>query len=529
MAKKKSTDKKAKKGDKNIETRQPIVAVMGHVDHGKTTFLDSIRQANIADKEHGGITQNTRSHEVQTKSGFKITFIDTPGHEAFSKMRERGARVTDFVLLMVAADDGVQPQTKESIEFAKEHKVPIIVAINKVDIEGVKLEKIKQELSSFDVLIEEYGGDVMCFEISALKKKGLDEVLEGIELLSEINELKEREPKEDVVAEGFVMESQLDKHMGYSAVAILKAGKLDKRMFGATSSQIFKVRAYMDESGKPTKEVHESQPFTVLGLNEDLPTGEIINFVKDDRTAKRIQAELKSGEIDEDKSETTELDAEALFAQMLVEREEKQQGVEQKELPVVLRASTQGTLEAVVAEIEKLETDESKIKVIKQGTGQISPDDIEMAKVAKGLVIGFQTPMKNSIQALGRQQRVLVRNYEIIYELIDDLAEVLDSMDQPREEEIDMATAKVKEIFILSNGDQVAGCAVTDSKFVKGYSVKAVRGDEEIGRAKLTSVRQGKNEVKEVKKGNDCGLLLSPAIGDLQEGDEIIAFRIEKY
>ncbi len=516
-----------KKEEKNI--RQPIVAVMGHVDHGKTTFLDSIRDARIAEKEHGGITQNTRAHEVTTKNGFKITFIDTPGHEAFSKMRERGARVTDFVLLVVAADDGVQPQTKESIEFAHKNNVPIIVGINKVDLEGVQIQKIKQELASFDVQIEEYGGDVMCFEMSAKEKKGLDEVLEGIELMAEVNELKPHEPKEGVVAEAFVMESSLDKHQGYNALAILKSGHLDSRLVGATGSSTFKVRAYMNEEGKPVKEVNESQPFTVIGLNEDLATGEIINFVKDEKAAKKLMEDLKSGEVTEDEPETKEVDAESLFAQLLMEKQEADEGVEQKELNIVLRTSTQGTMEAVITELEKLETDESKVKVLQSGTGPVSEDDLNMAKVAGGIVISFQVDVPNNIMSNARRNKILVRHYEIIYELIDEIAEVLDSMDQPREEEIEIAKANILQIFTLSNGDQVAGSKVTDGKFVKGYQVKAVRGDEIIGTAKVTSVRQGKNEVKEVKKGNECGLLLNPAIEGLEEGDEIIAFRIEKY
>lgn len=517
----------AKKTDK--KTRQPIVAVMGHVDHGKTTFLDSIRNARVADKEHGGITQNTRAHEVTLKSGFKITFIDTPGHEAFSKMRERGARVTDFVLLMVAADDGVQPQTKESIEFAHEKNVPIIVCINKVDLEGVQVQKIKQELSSFGVQIEEYGGDVMCFEISAKNKIGLDEVLEGIELMSEMNELTEHEPKEGVIAEAFVMESQLDKHMGYNALAILKSGKLEDRFVGVTEDTIFKVRAYINEEGKPVKTVNESQPFTILGLKDDVPTGEIINFVKDEKAAKELQADLKSGVVTEDEPETIEMSAEDLFTQMLLDKQEKKEGVEQKELNIVLRASTQGTLEAVREELEKLETEESKVKILQSGTGALSEDDLNMAKVAHGIVISFQVAVPNAIMSNARRNKILVRQYEIIYELIDEIAEVLDSMDQPREEEIEIATAEVLQIFTLSNGDQVAGSKVTDGKFVKGYQVKAVRKDEVLGTAKVTSVRQGKNEVKEVKKGNDCGLLLNPGIEGLEEGDKLVAFRIEKY
>lgn len=525
MAKKKSN----KTTKSNV--RQPIVAVMGHVDHGKTTFLDSIRNARVVDKEAGGITQNTRAHEVETKSGFKITFIDTPGHAAFSAMRERGARVTDFVLLVVAADDGIQPQTKQSIEFAKENEVPVIVAINKIDIPGVKIEKIRQELSAFGIVPEEYGGENLFFEVSALQKTGLEEVLEGIELLSEVNELTPNEPKENVIAEGFVMESQLDKQIGYNALAILKSGNLDNRYVGVTAESIFKVRAYMNEFNKGVKTVEESQPFVVTGLKDDIPTGEIINFVKDEKQAKILQEKLQSGEVTED--EEKELSAEDLFAQMLVAQKEVEQGVEQKELNVILRASTQGTLEAVREEIGNLATDESKITILNSGTGPVTEDDLNRAKIAKGLVIAFQSNVPRNIAEIAKRNKVLVRNYEIIYELVDELAEVLDSMDGPIEEEVEIARARVKQMFTLSDGSQVAGSVIEDGKFTRGYSIKIERGNgdepEEIGRAKVREVRQGKNEVKEVKKGMECGLLLNPVIDGIEEGDFVVAYRIEKY
>lgn len=526
---------KKKTEQKSNSVRQPIVTVMGHVDHGKTTFLDSIRNARVAAKEHGGITQNTRAHEVTTKSGFKITFIDTPGHEAFTKMRERGARVTDFVLLVVAADDGLQPQTKESIEFAHKNNVPIIVAVNKIDLPGVNTLKIKQELASFSVNIEEYGGDVMYFEISAKNKIGLEELLEGIELMSEVAELEKREVKNDVIAEAFVMESQLDKKVGYSALAILKAGKLDNRYFGVTADSIFKVRAYVNEEGKNVANVDESQPFTILGLEKDLVTGDIINFVDNERDAKKLQSDLKSGEVSEDSDSEQALDAESLFAQMLMQKKEEEEGVNQKELPVIIKTSTQGTLEAVIAELDKLETDESKVKILQKGTGNVTEDDINMAKVSGGLVLVFQLNIDSKTLAYARQNKVILRQYEIIYELADEVADVLDGMDIPKEQEIFMSYAKVKQIFTLSDGSQIAGSEISEGKFLRGYQVKAFSPEqlksanpEAKGISKVSSVRQGKNEVKEVKKGQECGLQLNPKIDGLEEGDVIVAFRIEK-
>lgn len=521
--------KKKQEQNQQQTFRQPIVAVMGHVDHGKTTFLDTVRGTRVVAKEAGGITQNTRMHEVTTKDGIKITFIDTPGHEAFSNMRERGSRVTDFVLLIVAADDGVQPQTKESIEFAKNNNVPVIVAINKVDIPGVDPQKIKTQLGSFGINIEEYGGETMCFEISAKENKGIDEVLEGIALMAEINELKPNEPKEGVVAEAFVLESNQDKHLGFAASCILKSGSLNEKLYGATQESIFKSRAYFDEDKKPLSEVNESQPFIVIGLSEDLQTGEVINFVETEKEAKDIQEKLKSGEVSEDDDD---LGAEDLFAQLLVQRKEEEEGVKQKELNVILRASSQGTLEAVVAQLNNLETDDSKVNILQKGTGSVSDDDITMAKISKAVVLSFQVPVTSKIRNLAKREKVLVRQYEIIYNLVDELAEVLDGMEGAFEEEVEIARAKVKALFVLSDGTVVAGCEVTNGSLKKGHQIYIERdgGEDilEIGRGKIKELRQGKNEVREVKKNQECGILIDPNNTDIAEGDFIVAYKVEK-
>ena len=525
---------KAKKVVETKKVRSPIVAVMGHVDHGKTTFLDAIRGTRVADKEAGGITQNTRAHKVVTKSGFKITFLDTPGHEAFSKMRERGAKVTDFVLLIVAADDGVQPQTKESIEFAKRDGVPMIVAINKVDISGVKTQKIKTELASFGVNIEEYGGETMCFEISAKNKTGLDELLEGIELLAEINELKSNTPRHDAKAEAFILESSLDKQIGNVALAVLKSGNLPERYFGVTKEGVFKVRAYLDENQKNVQTVSESEPFWVTGLKGTLQSGDAIYFYDDEVEAKdllkSIQAEQTQAAVDEVKPE--ELDAESLFAKMLVAREEVKAGLAQKSLNVVVKSSTQGTLEAIIDKLSKISTEEAKVNILFSGTGNVTEDELSRAKLAKAIVVTFQLPTPSKIESLARVERVLVRNYEVIYEMFDEVEEVLSSMGEPIEEEVEVARAKIKQVFTLTNGDIVAGSEVIKGLLLRGYRVwverKTSRGNEEIGRGKISSLKIRKEEVKEVKKGSDCGIILEPKVENLEVGDEIVAYKIEK-
>jgi len=521
--------KNASETNEKQSVRTPIVAVMGHVDHGKTSFLDAIRGARVAEKEAGGITQNTRAHEVTLEDGFKITFIDTPGHEAFSNMRERGAKVTDFVLLIVAADDGVQPQTKESIQFAKKDNVPIIVAINKIDIKGVNLQKIKSELASHGVVIEEYGGDTLCFEISAREKTGLKELLEGIQLLTEISQLKHNEVKYNAIGEAFVLESSQDKKMGNVALAILKAGNLDERYFAVTAKHIFKVRAYLDHNQKNINSVDESQPFWILGLRETLNAGKEIYFAKDEVDAKRIQNELKA-QIEKDEEEAQEeLDPESLFAQMLIKREEMRQGLAQKELNVVVKSATEGTLEAILNKLQELSTDDAKVKILFSGIGHVTEDDITRAKLAKAIILTFQLPTPAKTESKAKQEKVLLRNYEVIYEMFDEVADVLESLNLPQEEEVEVARAKVKQVFTLSNGDIVAGCDVIKGNIIKGYRVWVERQGEEYARGKIVSLKVRKDEVKEVKKGQECGIIIDPKVSEIHEGDEIVAYKIEKY
>lgn len=508
---------------------------MGHVDHGKTSLLDTIRGTNVTAKEFGGITQNTRTHQIVTKAGNKITFIDTPGHQAFSAMRSRGAEVTDFVLLVVAADDGIQPQTKESIEFAHAAGTPIIVAINKVDIEGVKIEKVKQQLASFGVNIEEYGGDVMCFQVSATKKQGIEELIEGIELLSEISELKPHEPKYGALAQGYIIESSIDKFLGPIALGILKAGEINDRLVGTTFDQTFKVRAYLDQNQKATSHIEESDPFWITGLKSVLNTGDLVYFAKDEKAAEAVKEQLPTKEIPAEAAEVTaEVDLNDVLFNMLVQKEAEKQGTEQKILNVIVKASTKGTLEAVLAELTKLGDAEKKLRVLYAEPGEVNENDIKRAKDASGVVISFQAPLSNKLQILAKQLRVVVRNYEIIYEMTDELSSALDSLIEPPEIEVEVARARVKQIFTLTDGTTVAGCEVTKGTILKGYQVYVERPSQstkdaiaEIGRGKITSLRMRKDEVREVKKGSECGIVIDPTVQNMETGDEIVAFKTE--
>lgn len=509
-------------------SRSPIIAVMGHVDHGKTSFLDYIRGTRVVDREAGGITQNTRAHEVKTPSGKQLTFIDTPGHEAFSKMRERGANITDFVLLIVAADDGVQPQTKESIEFAQKDNVTIIVAINKIDIPGVQTQKIKAELASYGVNIEEYGGDTLCFEISAKTGQGIPELLEGIELLSEMSELKEYEAKNNAIAEAFILESSLDKKIGNVALCIMKAGSLSGREFGASKEGIFRVRNYLDEVQKPMGSVSPGQPFWVTGLRSTVTTGEVISFFDNEVLAKEYVSSIEKGDITEIGEEVVAPSVESLFAQMLQKKEEQDSGTGTQELNVVVKTATQGTLEAVIAHLVGMSDESAKVNILISGTGNVTEDDITRAKLAKAIIVTFQLPTPTNIKNAALKEKVLLRNYEVIYEMFDEVQEVLDSIGIPIEEEIEVARAKVKQVIILTNGSIIAGSEVVKGSMLKGYRVWAERKGEILGKGKISQLKIRKEDVKEVKKGLECGIQIDPKIENLQEGDEIVAYRVER-
>lgn len=524
--------KKKQETKQEVVVRTPVVAVMGHVDHGKTSLLDALRGTNVTAKEAGGITQNTRAHQITTPSGNKITFIDTPGHEAFSSMRSRGAQATDFVLLVVAADDGIQPQTKQSIQFAKESNTPIIVAINKVDIQGVNTTKIKQQLSSFGVQIEEYGGDSLCFEISATKKIGLDNLIEGIELLAQINELKPAEIHNEALGEAFVLESSLDKKIGAVALCILKAGRLTQRNFGVSHSEdILKVRSYLDQDQRPIDIVEESDPFWVTGLRKTLASGDRIFFYPTEDEAKKWHKEIA---VQEEQAKAEAPTAQNKLLEMLLKKKAAEQGLEAHTLNIIAKASTYGTLEAVKAELSKLGDEEKKVNILEAATGDVTESDIRRAKLANGIVISFQLPLSNSIERLARQERVLVRNYDIIYEMMDELSAALEGLIEPEEQEVEVARARVKQVFTLTDGTIIAGSEVIKGTMLKGYKVYVERPSEstadeiaEIGRGKISNLRINKDEVKEVKKGQDCGIMIDPKVEGIEAGDEVVAYKVE--
>lgn len=507
-------------------TRTPVVAVLGHVDHGKTSLLDAIRKSKVQESEEGGITQSIRGHKVEValSSGEKqnITFIDTPGHEVFSDMRSRGAHITDIALLVVAADDGVMPQTKEAISFIKKAKVPVVVAINKIDLPTAQPDKVKQQLSKEDIVIEEFGGDVIAVEVSATKNKNIDELLETLILVAQVNGLKE-ESAPGLKAKTIVLESTLSKHLGATSFVLVKAGTLWAGDYVAWTDGYSKVRSIKDENLKNLEEADVSDPVWIVGLDQVLPTGETLYCFEKEADAKNHIQVKEAEEVKESSEESEETSDEDMLAALFEGAKEDTRKI----LKVVLRADVQGSLEVLETELKKLEDDDVGIEIITSSTGDITEDDIQKAKNVKGVIIGFRSGVSSRVKKIAQRQKVLLMTYELIYELLDDVDEALSSLIEPEEEEVEVAVASVKKIFDLTNGDVVAGCNVTKGTIIKGYRAFVRRQDERIGEGKITSLRHLKNEVKEAKKGSECGILLEPKV-EVQEGDEIVCFKVEK-
>lgn len=514
--------------------RAPVVTMLGHVDHGKTSILDTIRGTRVQSCEAGGITQKVRAHRVEYAvdgEKYPITFIDTPGHEAFSNMRSRGASITDIAVLVVAADDSVQPQTKEAIAFAQKAKVPIIVALNKVDIEGVDKAKVKRELSQVGVQVEELGGDVMCIETSATKKIGIDDLLNAILLVAELQQLKKRKPSQGT-GEAVVLESTLDKSLGAISLCLMQAGKITVGDYYLWKNRCGKVRALKNESFCDQDNAECSEPIWIAGFSDEVPVGTVLYFFENEKSARQelkeekvkdkeiINAEEEQGSIEE------ELDSEILEKLLGARKDE-----EIPELNLIVRTDSQGTLEVVKQELEELSSQEVKINVIDSATGEITEEDILKAHGVNGVVIGFNSRISKNVQKVAKQEKVLVRNYEIIYELLEEIAEVVESLMRPTQVEVVVAKALVKKVFELSNGSLVAGCKVTKGTVVKGYRCyverPSLKKDSRVGEAKITSVRHGKEEIRDAPKDTECGILLEPQLA-IEKDDEIVCFKIEK-
>ncbi|MGB9836724.1 MAG: translation initiation factor IF-2 [Candidatus Saccharicenans sp.] len=498
-----------------LEPRPPVVTIMGHVDHGKTTLLDAIRSSNIAEREAGGITQHIGAYRVNYKNRY-ITFIDTPGHEAFTQLRARGAQVTDIVVLVVAADDGVMPQTKEAISHAQAANVPIIVAINKIDKPEANPERVKQQLAKEGLIVEEWGGKTICVEISAKAKKNIDELLEMIILLGDILELKSNPY---VPAQGVILESRLDPQKGPVGTVIVQLGTLEPGQAFISGTTYGKARAMFDEFGKPVKSAGPSVPVEVLGFDDVPEAGNYFQVVPDLEIARRI-SEFRKSRI---KKETTEKEV-PLTLEDLFKKIEKGQT---KELPVIVKADVHGSVEVLKGLLPTLSTDKVKINVLQASTGNVTEADVLLASASKAIIIGYNVKVPSKIQELANNEKVEIRLYKIIYQLTDDIKKAVAGMLEPVIKETYLGRAGVKKIFQIPKVGTVLGCQVIDGKVVRNAEVKVLRNNQLLYQTRITSLKHLKDNVTEVKQGMECGIGLEK-VQDIQPGDVLEAFIKEK-
>ena len=500
----------------SMEPRAPVVTVMGHVDHGKTSLLDALRETDIAGREAGGITQHIGAYQVTHDSGEKITFVDTPGHAAFSDMRARGAKVTDIVVLVVAADDGIMPQTVEAISHAKAAGVPIIVAINKMDVSGADASRVRQDLLQHDLVVEEMGGEVITVEVSAKEKTNLDKLEEMILLQAELLDLKANPNRP---AEGVIIESKMETGRGSVATILIQRGTLKTGDIIVAGGEWGRVRALIDDHGQQIDEAKPSMPIEVLGLNGAPDAGDEVSVVENDSRAREV-TEFRQRRV---KDARHVAGARGTLEEMF---EKIGQG-EVQTLPVVLKADAHGSVEAITAALDKMATDEVKVQMLHSGVGGVNEADITLANASGGFVIGFNVRANPQARDLAKQDAVEIRYYSIIYNVIDDLRSALSGMLAPTLRENLLGYAEILEVFGVSKVGKVAGCLVSEGMVKRGSSVRLLRDDVVIHEGELSQLKRFKDDVKEVKEGTECGMAFAN-YEDLKIGDRIECFDVEE-
>lgn len=499
----------------DLVPRPPIVTIMGHVDHGKTTLLDALRASNLVEKESGGITQHIGAYRVFSNTR-SITFIDTPGHEAFTQLRARGAKITDIVVLVVAAEEGVMPQTREAINHAKAAGVPIIVAINKIDKPEADRDRVKQQLSKEGLLVEDWGGDVISVDISAKEKTNLDELLEMILLLSDVIEIKAN-PK--VRAHGVVLEARLDAKKGPVATVIIQHGVLSQGEAFVSGACYGKVRALFDENGKTLKDAGPSMPVEILGFSDVPLAGDFFHVVEDLETAKKIAEYHLSKIKKEEPSSPVHISLEDLFKKI-------EEG-EVKELPVIIKADVQGSVEVLIDILPSLITDEVKIKIIHQGTGNITESDVLLASASNSIILAYNIKPSQKILELAKKENVEIRSYNVIYQLTEDIKKAIIGLLEPVLKETYLGRAEIRRIFNIPKVGVIAGCFVLDGKITRNAEIRVIRNKEVIHKGRISSLKHLKENVPEVKKDYECGIGVEK-FKDIQQGDIIEAFITEK-
>ena len=500
---------------KNLKPRPPVVTVMGHVDHGKTSLLDAIRETHVTKQEAGGITQHIGASIVNVQ-GEKIVFLDTPGHEAFTSMRARGTQVTDLAVLVVAADDGVMPQTVEAINHAKAAKVPIIVAINKMDKPDANPDRIRQELTEYGLVPEEWGGDTITVPVSALKNEGIDELLEMIVLLAEMQELKAN-PNRNAV--GTVVEAQLDKGKGPVATVLVQKGTLRVGDMVVCGSASGRIRAMFDDKGKNVKKAGPSIPVAILGLSEVPNSGEMVYAVKDEKTARYYADKKKEAIREEQLKSSQKVSLDDLFEQI--------QLGEVKDLNIIIKTDVRGTIDAIEQSLQKLEHEEVRVNVIHGGVGGITESDIMLASASNAIIIGFNVrPTLNALD-IAKEEKVDVRTYRVIYDAIADIESAINGMLDPEYKEVVIGRAQVRATFKVPNAGTVAGIYVQDGKITRNSTIRLLRNDIVIFEGKISSLKRFKDDVREVLAGYEGGLGLEN-YNDIKEGDTLEAYILKE-
>lgn len=498
-----------------LAPRPCVVTIMGHVDHGKTSLLDAIRKSNVIATEAGGITQHIGAYQVEHK-GKKITFVDTPGHEAFTAMRARGAKITDIAILVVAADDGVMPQTVEAINHARAAEVPIIIAVNKIDKEDAQPEKVKRQLTEYNLVAEEWGGETIFVEVSAKEKQNLNDLLEMILLVAEIGEYKANPNR---AARGTVIEAELDKGRGPVATVLVQNGTLKVGDFIIAGVAYGKVRAMMDHTGRRVKKAGPSMPVAVLGFSEVPPAGELFYAVQDEKLGKQVIGERQVKKREEDLKETApKVSLEDLFNQI-------QEG-QVKELNIIIKADVQGSVEAVKQALQQISTEEVRVNAIHGGVGAVTETDIMLASASNAIIIGFNVrPDVNARKAI-EAEKVDIRLYRVIYDAIEDIKAAMSGLLEPEYKEIILGRVEVRKTFKVSKVGTIAGCYVTEGKITRDAGVRVIRDGIVIHEGTMESLKRFKDDAREVNQGYECGITIEK-FNDLREGDQLEAFTME--
>jgi translation initiation factor IF-2 len=501
-----------------LQPRPPVVTVLGHVDHGKTTLLDAIRNTKVVEGEYGGITQHIGAYQIEHE-GRKITFLDTPGHEAFTAMRARGAQVTDLAVLVVAADDGVMPQTREAIDHAKAANVPILVALNKMDRTAARPDRVKQQLSDFDLTVEEWGGDTVCVPVSALTNQGIEELLENILLVTEVSSDLSSNPERPAI--GTVVESRLDKQRGPTATLLVQGGTLrvgDALLIGTISGR---VRAMLDHRGESVQEAPPAMPVQVMGLSDVPKAGDLFRVVESEREARALAEEQAERDrlAQSRPTQARPLSLDDLFSRL--------QAGEAVELNLIIKADVDGSMEPIVNSLETLGSDEHKINILHHGIGRISESDIMLASASQAIVVGFHVDVDEAARRVAEIEGVDIRLYNIIYKLIEDMDLALKGMLEPEYEKVVVGHAEVRAVFRIRRKGNIAGCYITDGEVTRNAWVRVFRDGEELFDGQLDSLKRFQEDVTEVRAGFECGLGVA-GFDSFEEGDTLEFYREER-